>query len=212
MHVRTAGALAAIVAAFALAYTVGVASARSLVPSHEAFRITWTELKFFDEGGARLSTTCPVTMEGSFSMRTILKVPNSLIGMITRAVVKENSCTEGPARFLQETLPWHLRYAGFSGTLPAITRIRVTILNVHYEDTLGVLERCLFRGEATPLAGEFFREAGGVLVGFEFLHSTTLPPSAGSICATSGITGGLERLSTSVTVLNSTTRITVTLI
>src|SRR5689334_17296468 len=105
MHARTAGALTAIVSVFVLAYAVGVASARSLVPSHESFRITWTELKFFDEGGARLSTTCPVTMEGSFSMRTILKVPNSLIGFITRAIVRENACTEGPARFLQETLP-----------------------------------------------------------------------------------------------------------
>jgi len=212
MHARTAGALAAIIAAFVLAYAVGAASARSIAPSHESFRITWTELKFFDEGGARLSTTCPVTMEGSFSMRTILKVPNSLIGFITRAIAKETSCTEGPARFLPETLPWHLRYIGFSGTLPAITRIRVAIMNIHYEDTLGVLERCLFRGETSPLAGEFFREAGGVITGFEFLHSTTLPPAPGSICAGAGITGGLERLSTSVTVLNSTTRITVTLI
>jgi hypothetical protein len=49
-----------------------------------------------------------------------------------------------PARFLQETLPWHITYAGFTGTLPDILSMRARVHGVSYEDTLANM-RCLFR-------------------------------------------------------------------
>ncbi|HEX7290289.1 MAG TPA: hypothetical protein VF250_04090 [Conexibacter sp.] len=215
MHARTVGTLAAIVAALTLAFGVQAASARTFNWSNQQFRITWRELKFFDQGFAEFVALCPVTMEGSFHSRTIAKVVESLIGYITRAAVSEALCRDpaggaAEARFLPETLPWHIRYAGFQGTLPNITRIRVRILRVAYEDVIRGTP-CLFSGLTTPINAEFFREAFGVITAFEFEAATTLPAAAGN-CVGLAIRGGLERISTTFTLLNSTTRITVTLI
>ncbi|HKG38162.1 MAG TPA: hypothetical protein VKB25_04170 [Conexibacter sp.] len=202
------GVLAGIVAALTLAFAVDAAPAARLSLSNRNFRITWRELKFFDVAGP--STVCPVTMEGSFHSATMRKVIRALIGYITRATVNEAACVgEGRARFLQATLPWHITYASFSGTLPAITRMRVLISGISYESVLNTIP-CLFRGEGTLIGGEFIREAGGAITGFEFDHSTTLPPLPG-VCEDFGINGGLERVGT-VALLGTTTRITLTLI
>jgi hypothetical protein len=216
MHVRTMGTLAALAATLVLAFAVTTASANNISTSNRNFRIVWSEMKFFDEGEAseRLSTLCPVTMEGSFHSATIRKVARQLIGYISRAVVNEAACREGlnaaPARFLPESLPWHVTYAAFSGTLPNITRMRVLVSGIRYESTLG-MRRCLFAG--ADLGAEFLREAGGRITGFEFDHSTTLPALAGSgtVCEIFRIRGGLERLGT-VTLLGNTTAITLRLI
>ena len=47
----------------------------------------------------------------------------SLIGYITQAILRP--CATGTASILRETLPWHVRYAGFSGSLPNITSLTV---------------------------------------------------------------------------------------
>lgn len=214
MHARTTGMLAVIVATLALAIAVDGAAARNFNISNQFFRITWRELSFFDQGFPE-EALCPVTLEGSFHSRTFQKVIESLIGYITKAVVHEAACRDqvggaAAARFLQERLPYHIRYAGFTGALPAITSLKVRIFGVHYEDVIRGT-RCLFVGAAVPINATFF-VAGGVITGFEFEERSELPPQAGNNCALFGINGGLERLSTSVTLLGTTTRIMLTLI
>jgi len=215
MHARTMGVLAALVATLALALAVDGAAARNFELSNQHFRITWTELAFFDQGLAEFVALCPVTLEGSFHRRTFAKVVGSLIGHITRAVVRENACRDpagaaASARFLPESLPWHITYAGFSGFLPRIESLRVRILGIRFENSIRGMA-CLFNGAATQMNATFF-VAGGVMTSFEFERGTVLPPMAGNNCAVFGINGGLERLSTSLTLLNTINRIMLLLI
>ena len=116
--------LAAIVASsLLLAFAITTASARSLSVSNQNIRVTWSSLEF---SGA-VTLRCRVTLEGSFHSRTIVKVARTLIGAITRANVDEANCTNANFRPRNETLPWHLTYEGFAGTLPNITAIFLLI-------------------------------------------------------------------------------------
>lgn len=44
----------------------------------------------------------------------------------------EPPCSGGVSHALAETLPWHVRYASFAGTLPRITRIRIQIIELQF--------------------------------------------------------------------------------
>ncbi len=212
MHRHCKLALAGIAAALFLSFTVTSASANRLSLSNQNFRITFAELKFFDvpvEPGRE--TKCPVTLEGSFHSRTLLKIVGELIGFVTRARVNEAGCRpEGDfATFLEASLPWHVTYQGFTGRLPAITRIRVLFANVAYESRFPFL-RCLFEENGLEsISGEFIREAGGAITNFEFDHSTTIAFFRGEIVCPEH--AGLEGTGP-VVLLGLTTRITLTLI
>jgi hypothetical protein len=104
-----------------LAAAVGTATARNYSFSNQNIRATWTRLSF--EGGAGIILSCQLTLEGSFHRRTITKVARSLIGAITRVRIKEEACTNGTLTPRNETLPWHLTYEGFTGSLPDIVGI-----------------------------------------------------------------------------------------
>jgi len=136
-------AMTALTAAFLLATAVGTASARNLSISNTAFRITWRELDF---GGGLVR--CEVTLEGSFHYRTIIKRERALIGHITRATVRHPCITgEGWAdngieviletrpevsRLSNASLPWHVTYESFEGTLPNITGITLLLRNTSF--------------------------------------------------------------------------------
>src|ERR1700751_1578741 len=109
--------LAAVLAASLFGIVVGSASANRLSINETRFRITWARLTFNEET-AEARDICPVTMEGSFHSGTIRKVVGALIGHITRAGA--GVCTGGGLTILRETLPWHVTYEGFFGTLPRI--------------------------------------------------------------------------------------------
>jgi hypothetical protein len=209
MPVRTKLALAGLTAALLLGFTVSPVSARSLSLSRQHFRITWVRLKFFDQEGV-VFTDCPVTMEGSFHSQTINKVVDSLIGFITRAVVFEARCTqETSARFLASSLPWHIKYKAFGGTLPRIASVRVLIRGIAYESSIRGVP-CLFVENGTnSISGEFFLEPTGIVLGFAFDPSTRIAVRPGGICLIPE--AGLERTG-EVFVLNTTTRITIRLI
>jgi hypothetical protein len=72
---------------------------------------------------------CDLTLEGSFHSRTFPKTPELLIGYLTR--VGTANCTL-TTTILTATLPWHVRYTGFSGALPDITAIRARIVGVAF--------------------------------------------------------------------------------
>jgi hypothetical protein len=94
---------------------------------------------------------CRVTFEGSFHSRTFSKVARALVGYITSAIVAEAGCTGGSARALPTTLPWHLQYASFTGTLPDITGIRLRVVGAGFQIQEPIVT-CLYRtSEAEPL-------------------------------------------------------------
>jgi hypothetical protein len=126
MRFRVGHAIAVTLAATsALAFTTTTASANRLSVSSRLIRVRWTVLTWsFGTNSIR----CALTLEGSFHSGTIRKVERALIGHISRASVA--ACSNGSATVLQETLPWHLRYAGFTGTLPAIRTLSFQILGL----------------------------------------------------------------------------------
>lgn len=191
-----------------MAAVVGSASARNLSTSSQTLRATWREMVFTSSTGSRV--ICPVTLEGSLHSRTIAKVPYTLIGYITRADLG-TPCTGGTATINRETLPWHVKYESFGGTLPNISFVRALIVRATFRVRLESGFTCSFTTtDAQHASGRFNREAGGALT------SAEVGPS--DITSTEGCafgfrtTGRLTGNTTSLTVLNSASRITVTLI
>jgi hypothetical protein len=198
--------LALLGATVALGALVGTASARNLSISSQTIRATWTAMEF-SSPSAGVLVRCPVTLEGSLHSRTIAKTAGSLMGYITRAVVAEASCSGGRARVRGETLPWHVTYQGFTGTLPNITSIRTTVTRPGFDVTavfFGFNVTCSYR--TTNVNGTFNREAGGALTNVQVEGRELV--SEGFGCGN----GNLAGTSAAPTVLGTTTRLTVTLI
>ncbi|HEX7289662.1 MAG TPA: hypothetical protein VF250_00930 [Conexibacter sp.] len=135
--------LATIGVAVLLGTLVGAASARNLSVSNQQLRAQFRELRF---SGLFGTGSCQVTAEGSFHSRTIAKVVGQLVGYITRGIL--GPCATGTVTVLNETLPWHVRYSGFAGTLPNIASIRANIINVAFRVRTPEGFNCLAR--STP--------------------------------------------------------------
>jgi hypothetical protein len=180
MRFRAKLTFASLTAALVLAALVGAASAGRLEISNTAIRVTWSGLQFTGTMGAiTLNLTCPVTFEGSFHARTIVKSPESLIGYMTRAAVGGRFDCEGGGfqsmTILQERLPWHIRYEGFTGGLPNIGLIYIRVLraSIRIQNQLG---NCLYEGtSASPARFAFNRNTGTSQIEGLF------PPTANSI-------------------------------
>jgi len=211
VYTRTRFTLVALTATLLMGLAVSSATAGRLSLSNQRFRAVWSPLRFFGEGGIEAEIRCPVTLEGSFHSATIQKVLRSLIGYVTRAISGAGrACASGSATVLAETLPWHITYEGFSGTLPRITRIRLLLRRVAFIVEPGLSIRCLYRENGTAqAAGEAIVEAGGAITGLEADRTIRLPLfSGGGFCPTEG---GFEGTGT-VTLQGAATRITVRLI
>ena len=77
---------------------------------------------------------------------------------------KLGACASGSATLLTETLPWHVQYASFAGTLPNITAVRYNIIGFarRIREIIGLT--CLFRSTtAEPMAWTDNRDASGVI-------------------------------------------------
>jgi hypothetical protein len=108
------------------------ASARNFSTSNRNIRTVFAPLQF--AGSNNQTIECQVTLEGTFHASTISKVVNSLVGYINRATANTSTCNDstggtGRALVRQESLPWHIRYIGFIGTLPNV-RVRLQLINV----------------------------------------------------------------------------------
>jgi hypothetical protein len=127
----------ALAAALAMTVASSAGTARNLSISHgELFNTRWGVR--FRSGGAVVDE-CSLTMEGSFHYRTMPKVRETLIGYITRAM---SQCSGDG--FLTETLPWHIRYESFEGTLPDITGLRIRLIGVSIR-VQEIVSQCLIR-------------------------------------------------------------------
>jgi len=145
--------LAVVGAAVLLGTLVSSAGARNFSISNQSLRVSYREVTFL--GGATESR-CQVTLEGSLHRATMPKVSGSLIGYITSAIL--GPCATGTATILRETLPWHIRYHGFTGTLPDITLIRTHVIDLawRFREVFGA--NCLIRSTAAePVTATFHR-------------------------------------------------------
>lgn len=168
--------LAGLTATLLLAFSVGSASANRLSINQPRFRIAWSSLEFM----TALATTvkCPVTLEGSFHSQTFAKVDSELLGYISRAAV--GTCPRGSAIVLQETLPWHIAYKAFRGTLPVIVELIFYVAGLSFRLTPETGIPCLVRSTVAQSANFFMRlvrEGGGRLNITEFaaVEATIIP-------------------------------------
>lgn len=102
---------------------VSSASARNLEVSSQTVTSLWTRLSI--TSSAIGIVECEVKLSGSFHGRTFTKTVNSLIGYITEGTVLR--CASGGATVNQASLPWHVKYRSFAGTLPNITQVASTV-------------------------------------------------------------------------------------
>jgi len=120
--------LAVVGATVLLAALTSAASAGRFSASSQKFAVLFRRMDF--SGGLGGTVECEVLLEGSLHSRTLAKVVGSLIGYITKATVLR--CARGSATIRQESLPWHRRYASFSGTLPNITSTSETVTGAEW--------------------------------------------------------------------------------
>jgi hypothetical protein len=185
MRSYTKAALAVAILAAAVAVAVTSASAARLSfrtsTGTKAWRATWSAMSF---AGGFGTTSCTLTLEGSFHSSTFAKTRSSLVGFVTEA--RTGGCTTFNATLLRENLPWHVQYEAFSGILPNINTAALKIIGFEFriaERAFGVA--CLFRStEAAPLRETLTREAGGVIT------SATLGGSITTDCGIASTFGG----------------------
>jgi len=201
--------LAALTAAALLASLVGSASARSFSVTNRNFRAVFRPLTF-QEPFNFFRVTCNVTMEGTFHENTIPKVLETLLGYVTRVGVT-HPCTGGEGWAWNGTegaltgassLPWHIRYQGFTGTLPNITTIRVNLIRPKFSINNGI---CL--GTYQPAAQRGILEITGGTTRIRADESQIISRIEGN-CPEGRFAGTSEV----VTLLGTTTAITVSLI
>ena len=196
MRTTAAVVLCTAMATALLAFGVGTATARNFSVSNQNIRATFHEIEFV---AGSVTNTCDVTLEGSLHARTIPKVLNSLIGYVTR--VEVSNCRV-VTTVLTETLPWHVRFRGFSGNLPNISlligRARATF-RVATCLAEAELESVIVRNPAT----------GELISGSK---PSVNVPLTGVLCPAPRLGTLRSNGSGRVSVLNSSTLITITLI
>jgi hypothetical protein len=219
MRIQSRPMLVALVAALALAAAVGTASAARLEISNQAIRTVWREVRATALG---LEITCPVTVEGSFHSRTISKIRNALVGYITRAIGNHPCRGSGEIYILNATeilevtattnsLPWHIRYDSFTGTLPNIRSVRLQFVGASsLVEIRGFGLKCLYLStvESPLLATAGLGEEGTITeVNFE---RATIPVKAGQspLCAASATIEGTGQL----TLLGNENAVTIRLV
>jgi hypothetical protein len=218
---RTSGkiVLATLAASVLLASAVSTASAGRLSISNQFIRATWRNLEFI----ALATIRCPVTLEGSFHSRTITKVTRLLIAAITKVTVKQESCNggriipyNGSENLLgvaaPQTLPWHLTYESFVGTLPSIERIRFLLARFRFAIESMAMLLCEYGRNEDVITLDAIRSAANGSI-------TTLTPLEGRnrVTRNNGIIGfcqneGVLRGDASVMLLNTTNSVSVFLI
>jgi hypothetical protein len=193
--------LATLGATVLLGALVGSASARRIESSSQTLRSLFREVIF---NGIFGNIQCEVQLEGSLHSRTIEKIRCSLIGYITAARIL--ACARNAATILTETLPWHVQYESFTGTLPTITSIKTNVIGAAFR-IREPFETCLARSTATNPSVGTYTIVSGTITSAE-ISGTGIP----TVCPGFTSEGEFRSNAAPVTVLNSTTRITVRLI
>lgn len=189
---------AAMAASVLLGALVSSAAARNISTSSPSWRATFSAVRLDFPVGI---IGCSATLEGSFHTRTLAKIAGSLVGYVTRATL--GACDWGSHTILTETLPWHMTYRNFTGTLPNISSAGFNVIGWSQRIRESAFISCLFRSTvARPALLTFYvssRVARSAGVG-------------GTIPSDCGTDVGLSSDSAPVTVAGAATTITVTLI
>jgi len=117
---------------------------------------------------------CAITLSGSFHSGTLAKTARALVGYINEARVAR--CEGGTLTVLTATLPWHVVYQTFAGTLPRLTSVSLLVLNAGFElvETFG--NGCLFRTTAAnPSALIALLSGEGVVTGLRADETARIP-------------------------------------
>jgi hypothetical protein len=187
--------LALVGATVLLGALASMGSARNLSTSETRTTATFPGVEFTGGFG---TVRCSFTAGGAFHQRTIAKVLETLSGLLTAASI--GGCGVGSATILRETLPWHIRYAGFTGTLPSISTISAKIIGIAFqfrEPLFGV----------TCLATSTAASPGVITMNREAVGRITSARMSGTLANNCGINGRLEGATNAIT-----PAITVTLI
>lgn len=178
-------------AAVAMAVGVTSASARNLSLSHTSWRAVFNPLRF--SGSGITIDECRVTLEGNFHTATIAKVERTLIGFINEAAIA--GCTR-PTTVLRETLPWHIQYGGFTGTLPEISGVRLRLINASFRiSEIPLFGSCLARSETgRPAIGIANIRRESYVNGNGIVSSLRAEEGAGIPCG--GLTGNFSGVAT----------------
>lgn len=187
--------------------TVGVASANRLSFSNRNITAVWNKLNFSDPTGEVVNIECDIVIDASMHSGTSTKLNSSLIGYVTRAP-QPQSCVGGTATIPQESLPWHIRYESFDGTLPRPSGLRLQGVQVSFRINVGF--SCLYRSTATePVLGIARIEANGLVTGLAADTSALIPRVEGSIfCPTASRFANTGR----ITLLGTNNNISIRLI
>jgi hypothetical protein len=208
MRTRSRLLLAGLAAALLLSAAVASTHARDLSISNQGIRIVWRSVHLGSTSG--ISMDCPLTLEGRFHSSTVHKTIGALVGSVTRSTIVSGTCTGGTATINQEALPWHVRYNGFSGILPSITLVLVTLIGAKVSAT-GAGATCTTQTSvATPDKGRAIVEVGGRIRDFSADESALIPFRGSFFCqfAGEGFFEGTGR----VTLLGNTTIVSIRLI
>lgn len=195
---RTKLAFAAVAAAALLAVGTASAAASLLSVDHRDFRIVWAEMTITMGVEA---VRCRVTLEGTLHSSTIRKTNGALIGHITRAI-PANPCAAGALTLLQESLPWHVTYESFNGTLPNPTAVAVRIIGMAMRvDPPGATPACLgtTTAERPAVIGLIINERR-LISSAIWDESRVIPTTTGLFCGMASVTlsgaGAVMRLGT----------------
>jgi hypothetical protein len=172
--------MAALAASMLLSALTTTASARNLSVSNQNFRLVWDSLSL--SSGLGVDIECRVTLEGSFHRRTIAKVARSLIGAVTSAISDSANCTGGTGwahngresilgRTAAQSLPWHVTYEDFAGTLPRIETIDVLLRGIRFTILIPGICLATYGRAEDNITGRVAIEAGG--------NATTITPVNG---------------------------------
>lgn len=198
--------LVGLTAALILSLAISSASANKLSISNRNIRAVWTPMRFVGGGN---TVSCNVTLEGSFHSATIAKARGALIGHISRGSL--NNCTGGSATILSATLPWHVQYESFAGTLPDINTVRILFIGASFQFQPAGSLTCLMRTSTTEPTGAiaFLEQERVIAFTINPLLEIRLT-GQGGLCAFSG-GAHLEGIGV-LTLLGNTTAISIRLI
>jgi hypothetical protein len=217
MRIRSAYIISACATILTLAVAVGGASANRIARNNQFWRAVWTPVTL-KENAFGATIRCNMTLEGSFHSRTVSKVVRSLVGYVTRAI-GQRPCTGGEfwiyngvevlgATTLPNSLPWHMQYGSFSGTLPNITRIRWRIIGFRKLVSAFGFASCIYTSkEAEPL---IFNAERNTATGE--ITSVTAEEGVSIVSETAGCPSFRLSGPSTFTLLGTTTKIIVTLV